>query len=163
MFRHVLILSVLLALLALSSCSKDLSIDGDTSTIDPALVAVWYNRADTVGFEAHADGSTRTLTVNTQGRLQYMPAADTVKRGTIILTIKKTEGPDIHLHMVYRIPRFIDTTVSVVGTYRVSANKDTLHLTIPDPETAEPIPLAYNRSEIGALVVPPKLSKMRRQ
>jgi hypothetical protein len=156
----IFILAALTIALCVSSCKNDLSVDGDNSGIDPDLVAAWYNRVDTVGFEAHQDGSTRTLIVDTQGRLQYMPAADTVKRGTIILTITKTEGADISLHMIYRIPHFIDTTISVVGKYTISSNRDTLHLTIPDPDTAEPIPYVYNRASIGAIVVP-KLSKFR--
>ncbi len=137
-----------------SSCKKDLSVEGDGSGIDRNLVAAWYNRVDTVGFEAYVDGSTKTLTVDALGKLQYMPAKDTVKRGTIILTILKTEGTDIQLHMIYRIPHFVDTTFSVVGQYVVSANKDTLHLVIPDPDTSEPIPVTYNRTTIGAQVVP---------
>jgi len=138
----------------LSSCKKDLSVDGDGDPIDARLVAAWYNRVDTVGFEAFADGSTKTLTVDSLGNRQYMPAKDTVKRGTIILTILKTQGEDIHFHMIYRIPKFIDTTFSAVGQYRISANRDTLHLTIPDPDTDEPIPVLYNRTRIGARVVP---------
>jgi hypothetical protein len=138
----------------LSSCKKDLSVDGDGSGIDANLVAVWYNRVDTVGFEALADGTTRNLIVDSLGRVQYMQAKDTVKYGTSILTILKTEGTDISLHLVYRIPHFVDTTFSVVGKYTVSANKDTLHITIPDPDTKELLPYVYNRTHVGAVVVP---------
>ncbi len=107
----------------LSSCKKDLSVEGDGDPIDARLVAAWYNRADTV------------------------------KRGTIILPILKTEGEDIHFHMVYRIPNFV-TTFSAIGQYRISANRDTLHLTIPVPDTDESIPFMYNRTRVGARVVP---------
>jgi hypothetical protein len=135
------------------SCKKDLSVESDGSGIDPNLVAAWYNPIDTVGFEAKADGSTKTLIVDAAGRLQYMPAQDTLKRGTMIFTILKTGGSEISLRLTYRITHVIDTTISVAGEYHLSAFKDTLYLSIPDPNTSEPIDLMYDRSSIGAQVV----------
>ena len=160
MIRHlnlrwfIFIISCVL-LTACQSCKKDTSVDGDNDPkIDANLIAAWYNRTDSVGFEVFGDGSTKTLTVDSIGKLQYMPPADTVKRGTIILNILKTEMGDIHLRIVYRIPRFIDTTVTVVAQYEFSANNDTLKLTVPEPTTAKPTLIMYIRSFIGAIVAP---------
>lgn len=153
---RLVVLSILcLIILSCDACKKDTSVDTDDDPkVDANLIAAWYNRADSVGFEVFKDGSTKTLTVDTAGKLQYMPAADTVKRGTIILNILKTDRGDIHLKITYRIPRFIDTTVTVIGQYEFSTNNDTLKLTVPEPTTAKPTLITYIRSFIGALVAP---------
>jgi hypothetical protein len=151
-------ISISMAVLLLTgfdACNKDTSIiDDNDPKIDAKLIAPWYNRVDSVGFEVFPDGSTKTLSVDTAGKLQYMPAKDTLKRGTIVLNILKTVNGDIHLKITYRIPRFIDTTVSVVGQYEFSNNEDTLKLTVPEPTTAKPTLVTYIRSFIGALVAP---------
>jgi len=150
-------IAIIIGMLIVSyeACKKDTSIIEDNNPkIDANLIAPWYNRTDSIGFEVYKDGSTKTLTVDSVGKLQYMPAKDTLKRGTIILNILKTDRGDIHLKIVYRIPRFIDTTVTVVGQYEFSTNNDTLKLTVPEPTTAKPTLVTYIRSFIGALVAP---------
>ena len=152
-FCSIIVIGMLI--LSCESCKKDTTIAGDNDPkIDANLIAPWYNRTDSVGFEVLKDGSTKNLSVDSIGRLQYMPAKDTLKRGNIVLTILKTSGGDINLRIIYRIPRFIDTTVTVVGQYEFSSNNDTLKLTVPDPSTSKPTLVTYIRSFIGALVAP---------
>ena len=154
-FRWYLVLILGILIVSIEACKKDTSVAGDDGPkIDANLLAAWYNRTDSVGFEVFADGSTKTLSVDSIGKLQYMPAQDTVKKGTLILNILKTENGDIHLKLVYRRPRFIDTTVTVVGQYQLTAYNDTLKLTVPDPSTAQPTLITYIRSFIGAMVAP---------
>jgi hypothetical protein len=143
--------------LLLTGCRKNSPTENNKPAIDSDLIGAWYNTKDTVGFEVFSDGSTKTLTVDSLGKLQYMPSKDTLKRGTIILTILKTDGEEIQLRLVYRIPKFIDTTVTIVGSYYFSTKKDTLSLTVPDlsPEgNGKPTTVIYRRSFIGELVIP---------
>jgi hypothetical protein len=149
-----LLISIVVLLMPCMGCKKSSPIEIEKPAIDSDLIGAWYNAKDTVGFEVFSDGSTKTLTVDSLGKLQYMPAKDTVKRGTIILTILKTDGEEIQLRIVYRIPKFIDTTVTVVGQYSFSSKKDTLSLTVPDPSSGKPTTVIYRKASIGELVIP---------
>ena len=140
-------------LITLIACKK--SSTGPVVTIDPNLVGVWYSSSDTLGFQVSSDGSSTTLVVDTAGKLQ-LPAPGSTSSSTLTLTVVSALNGNLTAHVRYYIPGFIDTTITLPGTYELSNNNNTLSITIPNPVTSPPQPttIVFVRSSIGAVVRP---------
>ena len=76
------------AFIALSGCKKNNPVE--PPAVDPALVGVWYNSVDSVGFEIIADGTMKNLDV-AGGKLEYAPPQDTVT-GSLTFTIESAKN-----------------------------------------------------------------------
>ncbi len=138
-------------LIALASCKKDST--GPVITIDPNLVGVWYSSADTLGFQVLADGSSATLVVDTAGKLQ-LPAPGNANTATFSITVLNAVNGNLTARVRYYIPGFIDTTVSLPGTYAFSNSNNTLSISFPNPLTSQSTTIVFVRSSIGAVVRP---------
>ena len=146
-------LGLMLILLVLSlagwGCKKSNPVDN--SAIDSKLVGVWYNRADTVGFEILADGTMNNLDVDSAGILRYAKL-DTVS-GALILKIESARSGAMTLKGSY-ISRAVDSTYTTTGTYAFSSDLNTLTLTLLLPlNGSSQATFVYVRSSIGAKVV----------
>jgi hypothetical protein len=132
-------------------CTKETS--PTESLVDPALYGVWYSSYYSVGFEVVSDGSSKTLVVDTSGRLQYNPPGAEVN-SALVLTIIKAKDGNLTSILRYKQPG-IDTTETLPGTYVVSGDHKTLSVTIPNPlQSTQQITVVFIRSVIGEIVRP---------
>jgi len=138
-------------IVTLIGCNKG---DSPTEpTVDPSLNGVWYSSEYSVGFEVLSDGSSKTLVVDTSGKLQYNPPGAEVN-SSLILTITKAKNGNLASILRYKQPG-IDTTMTIPGTYVLSDNKNTLSVTIPNPlNSVQQITVVFIRSVIGEIVRP---------
>jgi hypothetical protein len=138
-------------LLTLIGCKKA---DSPTEpTIDPSLNGVWYSNQYGVGFEVLGDGSSKTLVVDTAGKLQYNPSGAEIN-SALILTIVNAKDGNLTSILRYKQPG-IDTTMTLPGTYVLTGNGDTLSVTIPNPlASTQQITVVFIRSAIGEIVRP---------
>ena len=138
-------------LLTLIGCKKA---DSPTEpTIDPSLNGVWYSNQYGVGFEVLGDGSSKTLVVDTAGKLQYNPSGAEIN-SALILTIVNAKDGNLTSILRYKQPG-IDTTMTLPGTYVLTGNGDTLSVTIPNPlASTQQITVVFIRSVIGEIVRP---------
>ncbi|MGA9405684.1 MAG: hypothetical protein WBW71_01000 [Bacteroidota bacterium] len=141
---------LLAAFVLLPGCKKNNPVT--PPAVDPALVGVWYNTADTVGFEIVSDGTIRNLDVDSTGALQYAPPADTVE-GALILTIESARNGAISIQGSYK-SKTIDSTYTSTGTYALTNSNSVLTLTLLTPiNGAGEVTFIYQRSSIGEIVV----------
>jgi hypothetical protein len=135
--------------IAFIGCNKD---DSPTEpTIDPSLNGVWYSSEYNIGFEILSDGSSKTLVVDTAGKLQYNPPGEEIN-SSLVLTITKAKEGILTCLLRYKQPG-IDTTITIPGTYVLSGNK--LSVTIPNPlNITQQITIDFIRSAIGEIVKP---------
>ena len=138
-------------LLTLIGCKKA---DSPTEpVIDPSLNGVWYSSDYGIGFEVLSDGSSKTLVVDTAGKLQYNPSGAEVN-SAVILTITKAKDGNLTGILRYKQPG-VDTTMTLPGTYVLSGNGNTLSVTIPNPlASTQQITVVFIRSAIGEIVRP---------
>jgi hypothetical protein len=137
--------------LAFIGCKKE---DSPTEpTVDPSINGVWYSSEYTIGFEILSDGSSKTLVVDTAGKLQYNPPGGEVNSSLMLTITKAKEG---NLTCILRYKQYsIDTTMTIPGTYVLSSNHDTLSVTIPNPLIiTQQITIVFIRSAIGEIVKP---------
>jgi hypothetical protein len=136
------------AFVALSGCKKNNPVE--PPAVDPALVGVWYNSSDSVGFELLADGTMNNLDV-AGGKLEYAPPQDTVT-GSLTFNIESAKNGAIAIKGVYK-SQAIDSTYITTGTYSFSNNENTLTLTLLVPlNGASQATFIYKRSSIGEIV-----------
>jgi hypothetical protein len=150
MFRISISLYCLLAavLVAFSGCKKNTP--AEPPTVDPALLGVWYNSVDSVGFEILADGTMKNLDV-AGGKLEYAPPQDTVT-GSLTFTIESARSGAIAIKGVYK-SQAIDSSYVTTGTYSFSDNGNTLTLTLLIPlNGASEATFIYKRSSIGDMI-----------
>ena len=148
---RVLTVSIAAFITLFQGCSKETS--PTESPIDPALSGVWYSSNYGVGFEVLGDGSSKTLIVDTAGKLQYNPTGVEVN-SALVLTITKAKDGNLTGNLRYRQPG-VDTTMTLPGTYVLSGNGDTLSVTIPNPlASTQQITVVFIRSAIGEIVRP---------
>jgi hypothetical protein len=148
---HTLIVFACILAIILTGCKKESS--PTESAVDPALYGVWYASDYGIGFEVLSDGSSKTLVVDTAGKLQYNPPGAEVN-SSLILTITKAKEGNLTSILRYKQPG-IDTTETLPGTYVLSGNGDTLSVTIPNPLNAvQQITIVFRRSAIGEIVRP---------
>jgi hypothetical protein len=122
------------------------------SAIDPFLNGIWYSSNYSIGFEVLTDGSSKTLTVDTAGRLQYNLSGEI--NSSLMLTISKAKDGNLTGILRYKQPG-IDTTMTIPGTYVLSNNNNTLSVTIPNPlSSSQQITIVFIRSAIGEIVKP---------
>jgi hypothetical protein len=146
--------AMLIAILcALSACKKD-GTGPKEIPFDPAFVGVWYSDSNAVGFEVLADGSSKTLVVDTAGTLQYAtPGSGT--SGAISLTLSSGRDGNLSVKIRYYVQGFNDTTVILPGTYTFSNNNNSVSITFPNPASGGQLEtMVFRRSSIGALVRP---------
>ena len=135
-------------LVAFSGCKKNNPVE--PPAVDPALVGVWYNSSDSVGFELLADGTMNDLDV-AGGKLEYAPPQDTVT-GSLTFNIESAKNGAIAIKGVYK-SQAIDSTYITTGTYSFSNNENTLTLTLLVPlNGASQATFIYKRSSIGEIV-----------
>jgi hypothetical protein len=147
------ILTLFIALMTTSfvGCKEENS--ATEPVIDPVLDGVWYSSDYGVGFEVQSDGSSKTLVVDTSGKLQYNPTGADVN-SALVLTITKAKAGNLTAILRYKQPG-IDTTMTLPGTYALSNNGNTLSVTIPNPlSTVQQITVVFIRSAIGEIVRP---------
>jgi hypothetical protein len=135
-----------------SGCKKN-STGPVTPSIDPNFVGVWYSSTDTLGFQVSSDGSSTTLVVDTAGKLQ-LPIAGSTSSSTLTLTVVTAVNGNLTARVKYYIPGFIDTTITLPGTYAFSNNNNTLSITLPNPLTSQPTTIVFVRTSVGAVVRP---------
>ena len=148
---RVLTVSVAAFITLFLGCSKETS--PTESPVDPALSGVWYSSNYGVGFEVLNDGSSKTLVVDTAGKLQYnIPGVEV--NSALVLTITKAKDGNLTSILRYKQPG-IDTTETLPGTYVLSGNGDTLSVTIPNPlASTQQVTIVFIRSVIGEIVRP---------
>jgi hypothetical protein len=140
-----------LVVFTLSACNQ--SDSASESAVDPSLNGVWYSSYYGVGFEVLSDGTSKTLVVDTSGKLQYNPPGAEVN-SSLILTITKAKDGNLTGILRYKQPG-VDTTETLPGTYVVSDDHNTLSVTIPNPlNTTQQITVVFIRSAIGEIVRP---------
>jgi hypothetical protein len=148
---NIFILIVCVLPIILTGCKKESS--PTEPIVDPSLNGVWYSSEYSVGFEVLSDGSSKTLVVDTSGKLQYNPPGGEVN-SSLILTITKAKDGNLTSILKYKQPG-IDTTMTIPGTYVLSNNGNTLSVTIPNPlNITQQITIVFIRSAIGAIVRP---------
>ncbi|MGA7162147.1 MAG: hypothetical protein WBZ48_14195 [Bacteroidota bacterium] len=131
-----------------SGCKKNNPVT--PPAVDPALVGVWYNSVDSVGFEIVADGTMKNLDV-AQGKIEYAPPQDTVT-GSLTLNIESARSGAISIQGVYK-SHTVDSMYIATGTYSLSNNGNTLTLTLLLPlNGSSQTTFIYKRSSIGAAV-----------
>ena len=140
-------------IIAFGACKKNETGPSDL-LFDPAFVGVWYASSDSVGFEVLSDGTSKTLIVDTAGTLQYAtPGAGTT--GAISITLRSAKDGNLLASLRYHVPGFIDTTLSLPGTYVFSNSNNTLTISYPNPLSGGQISsLVFQKSSIGAVVRP---------
>ena len=148
--RLFTLLAIIMAL-TITGCKK-----GNSPTepaVDPSLTGVWYSNQYSVGFEVFNDGSSKTLVVDTAGKIQYNPPGGEIN-SSLVLTITKAKAGNLTSILVYKQPG-IDTTMTVPGTYTLSNDRNTLSVIIPDPMSSlQQITIVFIRSVIGGIVQP---------
>ena len=112
----------------ISGCKKNNPVE--PPTVDPALIGVWYNSSDSVGFEILADGTMKNLDV-AGGKIEYAPPQDTAT-GSLTFNIESAKNGVISIKGVYK-SQAIDSTYITTGTYSFSNNENTLTLTLLVP------------------------------
>jgi hypothetical protein len=148
---RMLTVSVTVFISLFLGCSKESS--PTEPSVDPALNGVWYSSVYGVGFEVLGDGSSKTLVVDTAGKLQYNPPGTEVN-SALVLTITKAKEGNLTSILRYKQPG-IDTTMTLPGTYILSDNGNTLSVTIPNPlASTQQITIVFIRSAIGEIVRP---------
>ena len=140
-----------IALIALAfifswGCHKESS----TSPLDEKLFGVWFDSADTLGFEIEIDGTMRNLSVDSAGILGYAPPQDT-SAGILSLRIESARSGAISIRGSYK-SRTIDSVYVATGTYTFTNGDNSLNLKMIIPGGGEWKP-AFNRSNIGAKVI----------
>ena len=141
---------VILSALLLDCRKKDNPVE--TPAIDSNLLGVWYNGADTVGFELLSDGTMRNLEVDSTGKLQYSLPPDTIK-GALILNVESARSGVISIKGSWK-SHTVDSTYISTGTYVLSNNGNRLTLTLLLPiNGASQTTFVYDHSSIGAVVV----------
>jgi len=136
------------AFVLLSGCKKNNP--AEPPAVDPALVGIWYNSTDSVGFEISADGTMKNLDV-AGGKLEYAPPQDTVT-GSLVLNIEAARNGAISIKGVYK-SQAVDSMYITTGTYALSDNGNTLTLTLLIPLNGESqATFIYKRSSIGVVV-----------
>ena len=136
------------AFVVVSGCKKNNPVE--PPAVDPALVGVWYNSSDSVGFELLADGTMNDLNV-AGGKLEYAPPQDTVT-GSLTFNIQSARNGVISIKGVYK-SQAIDSTYITTGTYSFSNNGNTLTLTLLVPlNGGSETTFVYKRSSVGAVV-----------
>jgi len=136
------------AFVAFSGCKKNNPVE--PPAVDPALVGVWYNSVDSVGFELLADGTMNDLDV-AAGKLEYAPPQDTVT-GSLTFNIESAKSGVISIKGVYK-SHTIDSMYITTGTYSLSNNENTLTLTLLVPlNGSSETTFIYKRSSIGAAI-----------
>ena len=136
------------AFVALSGCKKNNPVE--PPAVDPALVGVWYNSSDSVGFELLADGTMNDLDV-AGGKLEYAPPQDTVT-GSLTFNIESAKNGVISIKGVYK-SHTIDSMYITTGTYSFSNNENTLTLTLLVPlNGSSETTFIYKRSSVGAVI-----------
>lgn len=137
--------------IAFIGCNKD---DSPTeSTVDSSLNGVWYSSEYAIGFEILGDGSSKTLVVDTAGKLQYDLSGGGVNNA-LTLTITKAKDGNLTAILKYKQPG-IDTTMTIPGTYTLTNDHNTLSVTIPNPlSPTQQITIVFIRSSIGEVVKP---------
>jgi hypothetical protein len=135
----------------MSACKKN-ETGPSTIPFDPAFVGVWYSDSNAVGFEVLSDGSSKTLTVDTAGRLQYA-SPGTGTTGAISLTLLSAKDGNLTANVRYYVPGYVDTTVAIPGVYSFSDNNNTLSISFPNPASGGQLyTMTFRRSSIGAIV-----------
>jgi len=149
--REFILFASVILLLSFIGCNKTDSPSGPS--IDPSLNGVWYSSEYGVGFEVLSDGSSKTLVVDTSGKLQYnLPGAEV--NSSLLLTITKARDGNLTGILKYKQPG-IDTTMTLPGTYVLSGNGNTLSVTIPNPlANTQQVTIVFIRSAIGEIVRP---------
>ena len=137
--------------LLLLGCKKN-SIDPEPELIDSRLFGVWFSSQDTSGYEVLRDGTMKFLMVDSNKKLQYAPV-DTLGLSITLQILKAREGV-MTVKVRALIPGFLDSTVTLFATFSFSNNDNTLTITGPDPMTDSITTIVYNRSAIGAVVLP---------
>ncbi|HTX19334.1 MAG TPA: hypothetical protein VMG34_11800 [Bacteroidota bacterium] len=123
----------------------------DNSQIDSKLVGAWYNRSDSVGFEILTDGTLKNLDIDSAGILRYA-AVDTIN-GALLLKLESAKNGGLTMQGTY-ISRKIDSTYVATGTYSLSADLNTLTLTLILPlNGSSQQTFVYVRSVVGTKVV----------
>ncbi len=135
----------------LSSCKKN-STGPSSIPFDAAFVGVWYSDSTAIGFEVLADGSSKTLAVDTAGTLQYATAGSGATNG-LSLTLLSGKDGNLMARVRYVVTGFIDTTLSIPGVYTFSNGNNTLSITFPNPTTGGQLyTIVFRRTSIGAIV-----------
>jgi len=138
-------------LLVFNSCKKNETGPQGTS-FDPAFVGVWYSDSIATGFEVLADGSSKTLIVDSAGTLQYA-IPGTGATSEISLSLLGAKDGNLTANVRYYVPGFFDTTVTIPGTYVFSNNNNTVSITFPNPQSPGQVEtIIFRRSSIGAIV-----------
>jgi len=146
--KEIFIFGLALAALA-AGCKKNNPVQ-PTVPVDPQLVGDWYSTSFGAGFEVHADGTTRNLSLDTSGRVEYTTgAADSILQ----LTILDAKNGVITIRAQEHVPGLVDTTVIIPGQYELTNSGNTLTLTIPDPTSGELTPIQFQRTMLGAMVI----------
>lgn len=150
-------LLLIVSLIVLSACKKSTT-GPKAPTIDPGIVGVWYSSDDSLGFEVLSDGTSKTLVIDTAGKLQYAPASGAGASG-LSLAVTQAQNGNLTALVTYKVPGFIDTTLTLPGVYTLSNNNNTLSITFPNPLTGgQPFTIVFQRSSIGAVVRPKSAS-----
>ena len=149
--NRVIILFAGIIAFGLIGCKKD---DSPVEpTVYSALNGVWFSNEYTIGFEILGDGSSKTLVVDTAGRLQYNPSGGEVNSSLSLIITKAKEG-NLTAILKYKQPG-IDTTMTIPGTYTLTGDHNTLSVTIPNPlASSQQITIVFIRSSIGEIVKP---------
>jgi hypothetical protein len=147
--------ALLIAILCtLSACKKN-GTGPKEIPFDQAFVGVWYSDSNAVGFEVLADGSSKTLSVDTAGTLQYATPGSGAT-SAISLTLLSGKDGNLTANIRYYVAGFIDTTFVLPGTYSFSNNNNTVSISFPNPTSSggSLYTMVFRRSSIGALVRP---------
>jgi hypothetical protein len=150
-------LPFVIALLFLWNACSDDGPESNDSPIDPAFIGVWYASSDSVGFEILTDGTSKTLVVDTSGKLQYSSPGPSLA-GAISIALLTAKNGNLTAKVRYNVPGFIDTTVTLPGVYTFSNNNNTVSITYPSPLNGLQSILVFQRSSVGAIVKPRKLA-----
>lgn len=140
---------VIALLLILAACKKDES-PVQVSPIDQIFTGVWYASAEMVGFEVLSDGTSRTLTVDTAGRLQYAKPEDGI-RGNLTLVITEAKNGNMKANATFK---GYDTTYTLLCVYTFSDNNNTVSITFLSPLNGQSTTMIFRRSAIGEVVKP---------
>ena len=140
----------LIAPIVFGGCKKDNGVSPTSSKIDPALIGAWYAPAYSVGFEISSDGSTRTLVVDSSGKLIYAPS----QLDSIPLAISLIEAKNGNLMAyIYYMESGKEDTILTPGTYTLANAGNTLSITVPDPRfPGQQITIEFKKTTVGANV-----------
>jgi len=141
---------VIALLIMLSACKKDDSPVEVVSPIDKIFNGVWYASYEMVGFEVLSDGTSKTLTVDTAGRLQYAKPEDGI-RAKITLVITEAGSGNMKANATFQ---GYDTTYTLFCVYTFTENNNTVSITFLSPLNGQSTTMVFRRSAIGELVKP---------